>query len=99
MARTPIFVLVLCLALASAVVPVAAKADPRVLTTSELAAVTAGRVILAANSDQLESHGAGREGDLHLDRDLRGVHQCDRDRVLQATAFNVNVAELTNLAF
>ena len=45
MARTLLFASILCLASSPAVVPFAAKADPRVLTTSELAAVTAGRVI------------------------------------------------------
>ena len=38
--------LALCLALSPAVLPFAAKADPRVLTPPELAAVTAGNLIL-----------------------------------------------------
>lgn len=99
MARTPIFVLVLCLALASAVVPVAAKADPRVLTTFELAAVTAGRTILAPIKINLN----------HTVQVARATSvstavciACINATVTafsQATASNVNVAELTNQAF
>ena len=81
-ARTPIFVLVLCLALSPAVVPVAAKADPRVLTTSELAAVTAGRMILAPIQINLNHTVQVARATVSLDRDLHCVHQCDRDRVL-----------------
>jgi hypothetical protein len=98
LARTPLFALVLCLALASAVVPVAAKADPRVLTTSELALVTAGRVILPVAQINRTVQTARASA-----ISTAVCSACTNATVTassSATAFNVNLAEqLTNLAF
>ena len=69
------------------------------LTASELAAVTAGRVILPPIQINLNNDDAGREGHRHLDRGLRGCTNATVTAFSNATAFNVNLAELTNLAF
>jgi cobalamin biosynthesis protein CobT len=99
MTRTPHLTVVLCLALSPAVFPIAAKAEPRVLTAAELAAVTAGRAILP--SIQINVNNA-----VQIARatavSIAICTTCTDATVTafsEATAFNVNLAELTNLAF
>ena len=91
--------LALCLALSSSVLPFAAKADPRVLTRPELAAVTAGGVILP--SIQINLNNTVQEARATA-ASIAICSRCTNATVKAssaATAFNVNVAELTNAAF
>jgi hypothetical protein len=98
-ARTPLLALIFCVAFSPVVISPPAKADPRVLTTSELAAVTAGRVNLPPIQINLNTT-------VQVARataiSLAVCAACNHATVTafsDATAFNVNLAELTNLAF
>jgi hypothetical protein len=91
--------LALFLALSPAVLPFAAKADPRVLTPPELAAVTAGRVILPPIQINLNNTVQAARATA---ASIAICSRCTNATVTAssaATAFNVNVAELTNAAF
>jgi hypothetical protein len=98
-ARTPLAALVLCLALASAVVPVAAKADPRILSAHELEAVTAGRTILAPIQINLNHTVQVARATAVSTAVCSACINATVTAFSQATASNVNVAELTNQAF
>lgn len=98
-ARTPLFALVLCLALSPAVVPFAAKADPKVLTTSELALVTAGRVILPPAQINVNRTVQTARATATSTAVCSACTNATVTASSSATAFNVNLAELTNLAF
>ena len=94
-----ISLLALCLALSPAILPFAAKADPRVLTPPELAAVTAGRVMLPPIQINLNNVVQVARATA---ASIATCSQCINATVnasSAATAFNVNVAELTNAAF
>ena len=99
MLRTVVFASISGLALTATILPSAAKADPRVLTTSELAVVTAGRGIppsvqINVNSTVQVARATATSTALCV--------ACNNATVTassNATAFNVNLAELTNLAF
>jgi hypothetical protein len=89
----------LCLALSPSVLPFAAKADPRVLTPPELAAVTAGSVILPPIQINLNDTVQGARATA---ASIAICLRCTNATVKAsstATASNVNVAELTNAAF
>ena len=97
MTRTPHLTVVLCLALSPAVFPIAAKAEPRVLTAAELAAVTAGRAILP--SIQINVNNT-----VQIARATAvSIAICTTCTDATVTAFSeataFNLAELTNLAF
>ena len=98
-ARTLLFASAFCLALSPAVVPGAAKADPRVLTTSELAAVTAGRVVRPLIQIDLNSTVQVARATAISIAVCAACNNATVTAFSNATAFNVNLAELTNLGF
>jgi cobalamin biosynthesis protein CobT len=96
-ARTSLFVSVFCLALSPAVLSFAAKADPRVLTTSELAAVTAGRVNLPPIQINVNTTVQVARATAISIAICAACNNATVTAFSDATAFNL--AELTNLAF
>jgi hypothetical protein len=97
--RTPVFASILCLALSPAVFPFAAKAEPRVLTAFELAAVTAGRVILPPVQINVNHTAQTARATAVSTAVCSACTNATVTASSSATAFNVNLAELTNLAF
>jgi hypothetical protein len=98
-ARTTLVVSVLCLALSSAVVPVATKADPRILSAHELEAVTAGRTIRAPIQINLNNTAQVARATAISSAVCIACNNAMVTAFSQAAASNVNVAELTNQAF
>lgn len=99
MARALIVASILCLALSPAVLPSAAKADPRVLSASDLEAVTAGRVILPPIQINLNNSVQVARATAISTAICVACINATVTAVSEASAFNVNMAELTNLAF
>ena len=98
-ARPLLLASVLCLALSPAVAPFAAKADPRVLTTPELAAVTAGGVVrslIQINRNSTMQLASATAASTVV---CAACNNATVTAISNATAINVNLAELTNLAF
>ena len=99
MARTLLFASVFCLALSPAVFPFAAKTDPRILTTPELAAVTAGRVVLPPSQINVNSTVQVARATAISTAVCAACNNATVTAFSDATAFNVDLAALTNLAF
>ena len=99
MLRTVLFASVSGLALSATVLPFAAKADPRILTTSELAVVTAGRVIRAPVQMNVNSAVQVARATAISTAVCVACNNATVTASSNATAFNVNLADLTNLAF
>jgi hypothetical protein len=97
--RTVLFASVFGLALSATVLPFAAKADPRVLTTSELAVVTAGRVIRPLVQINVNSTVQVARATAISTAVCVACNNATVTASSNATAFNVNLADLTNLAF
>jgi hypothetical protein len=90
--------LVICLALSPAVFPLAAKADSRVLTAPELAGVTAGVVKLPPIQINVATNA---QVAVAVPIAVAVCAVCKRPNVIavaQGTAFNINLADLTNVA-
>ena len=100
MVRTLLFASVFGgLALSATVLPFAAKADPRVLTTSELAVVTAGRAIPPSVQINVNSTVQVARATAISTAVCVACTNATVTASSNATAFNFNLAELTNLAF
>jgi hypothetical protein len=80
-------------------VPFAAKAEPRVLTGSELAVVTAGRMTLPPLQINVNTTLQVARATAVSTAICTGCTNATVTAFSNATAFNVNLAELTNLAF
>jgi hypothetical protein len=97
--KVPLSALALCLALSSAVFPFAAKADPRVLTAPELAGVTAGLVTLAPIQINVNTNA---QVALAVPIAIAVCGVCKNPTLValaEGRAFNINRANLANLAF
>ena len=89
---------ILCLGLSPAVLPFAAKADPRVLTDWQLAAVTAGGTIVPLMQINLNETVQIARATATSTAICSGCINATVRAFSEATAFNSNVAGLTNLA-
>lgn len=90
---------ILCLGLSAAIFPLAAQADPRVLTEGELAAVTAGGTLVPLMQINLNETVQVARATATSTAICSGCINATVTAVSEATAFNSNAAELTNLAF
>ena len=98
MVRVPLSALVFCLALSPAVFPFAAKADPRVLTASELEGATAGAVSLPPIQINVNTTA---QVAVAIPVAIAVCAVCKNPAVIavaRGTAFNINLAELVNAA-
>lgn len=96
--KAPLSALVLCLALSPAVFPFTAKADPRVLTAPELAGVTAGAVQLPPIQINVNTNA---QAAIAVPIAIAVCAACKNPTVVavaEGAAFNLNSAELGNLA-
>ena len=90
--------LVFCIALSPAVLTFAANADSRVLTAPELARVTAGAVKLPPIQINVATNA---QVAVAVPIAVAVCAVCKRPNVIavaQGTAFNINLADLTNVA-
>jgi hypothetical protein len=94
--RTLVLTSALCVALLPAIFPFAAQAEPRVLTPPQLAAVTAGRVPVQINVNRTAQIARASAVSTAV---CSGCTNATVTASSSATAFNVNAADLTNLAF
>jgi hypothetical protein len=95
MARTSLFALVFCLAWSSGVFSPAAKAEPKVLTAVELAAVTSGRMAPPIQINTNTTTQVARATAISI----ATCAACANATVTassSATALNTNLAEVTN---
>jgi hypothetical protein len=93
--RTLLSAAVLCLALSSAAIPSAAKAEPRALTDPELAGVTAG---VAMPPIQINVNTTAQVA-VAVPVAVAVCAVCDSPAVIavaKGTAFNINLAQLVN---
>ena len=99
MTRVPLAALAFCLALSPAAIPMGAKADPKVLTAPELAAVTAGRVVLPPIQLNLNATAQVANATAISIAVCAACGRANVAAISQAAAFNINAARLTNRAF
>lgn len=98
MVRGSLSALVLCIALSPAVFPLAAKAEPRVLTAPELAGVAAGAVSLPPIQINVNTNA---QVAVAIPVAIAVCAVCKNPAVIavaQGTAFNINLAKLVNAA-
>ena len=99
MVRSSLCRLIFCLALSAVMLPVAAKAEPRVLTTSQLATVTAGQITLQPIQINLNTTVQVARATAISIAICAACTNATVTAFSRAAAFNFNVAELTNAAF
>jgi hypothetical protein len=95
--KSPVAALAFCLALSPAVLPFAAKADPRVLTASELAGLTAGAVKLPSIQINVNTNAQVAVAAPIAVAVCAACKSPSVIAVAEGRASNFNLAQLTNL--